>query len=550
MIELVVFAALSIGLGLILGVIFHAASFAILLKLIQYDIGIKYSFQFGSIIAVLLTMVAIFVLVFFLNAAKIYMSRPLELLKEKKKGEKKGRAVTVRAIIGLGLLGYAYYMSQSIESPVKALLYFFLAVLLVVIATYILFDAGSIALLSILQKNKKLFYQPTNFISISNLQFRMRKNAAGLASVCILSTMVLVTMATTVALQRGTTARLDSNYPTDYSAVAYFVLEKDMDQYPPIVQKIKEQTKGQLKDEKTFLNVLRFGQRTENGFDFANVNSGDSPAAMFTLVSVDQYNKMFGTNYTVGDKEMIVGHIKGDVKQISEVKTYSVVYNATITVKEMIDGTPYAKVMPQLPYVADNQYVGIVKDPMQYLNPVAGQAMYYFTWNTNTPFELRDAEWAAYKNVKSQYKADAMSLSSKNEEAKTLYAFMGSLLLVGALLSIAFFIGAVLVIYYKQISEGYEDRDRFVILQKLGIDQKTIKKSINRQVLIVFFLPLVTAFIHTAFAFKMYRKIIELFGVDGSVTLNATIVIGAIFVVVYLIVYQITSRSYYRIIKR
>ena len=550
LIELVVFAALSIGLGLILGVIFHAASFAILLKLIQYDIGIKYSFQFGSIIAVLLTMVAIFVLVFFLNAAKIYMSRPLELLKEKKKGEKKGRAVAVRAIIGLGILGSAYYMSQSIESPVKALLYFFLAVLLVVIATYILFDAGSIALLSILQKNKKLFYQPTNFISISNLQFRMRKNAAGLASVCILSTMVLVTMATTVALQRGTTARLDSNYPTDYSAVAYFVLEKDMDQYPPIVQKIKEQTKGQLKDEKTFLNVLRFGQRTENGFDFANVNSGDSPAAMFTLVSVDQYNKMFGTNYTVGDKEMIVGHIKGDVKQISEVKTYSVVYNATITVKEMIDGTPYAKVMPQLPYVADNQYVGIVKDPMQYLNPVAGQAMYYFTWNTNTPFELRDAEWAAYKNVKSQYKADAMALSSKNEEAKTLYAFMGSLLLVGALLSIAFFIGAVLVIYYKQISEGYEDRDRFVILQKLGIDQKTIKKSINRQVLIVFFLPLVTAFIHTAFAFKMYRKIIELFGVDGSVTLNATIVIGAIFVVVYLIVYQITSRSYYRIIKR
>ena len=150
LIELVVFAALSIGLGLILGVIFHAASFAILLKLIQYDIGIKYSFQFGSIIAVLLTMVAIFVLVFFLNAAKIYMSRPLELLKEKKKGEKKGRAVTVRAIIGLGLLGYAYYMSQSIESPVKALLYFFLAVLLVVIATYIFirrwFDCASIHL--------------------------------------------------------------------------------------------------------------------------------------------------------------------------------------------------------------------------------------------------------------------------------------------------------------------------------------------------------------------------------------------------------------------
>lgn len=550
LIELFIFASLSIVTGLILGVIFHAAAFAILLKLIQYDIGIKYSFQFGSIIAVLLTMVAIFVLVFFINATKIYMSRPLELLKEKKKGEKKGRAVAVRAIIGLVILGIAYYMSQSIESPVKALLFFFLAVILVVVATYILFDAGSIALLSILQKNKKLFYQPTNFISISNLQFRMRKNAAGLASICILSTMVLVTMVITVALQRGTTATLDRNYPTDYSAVAFFVVENEAGQYPPIVQKIKEQTKGQIKDEKSFLNVIRFGQRTANGFDFANVNSGDNPAAMFTIISVDQYNKMFGTNYTVGDKEMIVGLIKGDVKQISEVKTYSVVYNATIKVKEMIDATPYAKVMPQLPYVTDNQYIGIVKDPMQFMNPAAGQAMYYFTWNTNTPFESRDAEWAGYKNVMSQYKTDKLALHSKHEEAKTLYAFMGSLLLVGALLSIAFFIGAVLVIYYKQISEGYEDRDRFVILQKLGIDQKTIKKSINRQVLIVFFLPLVTAFIHTAFAFKMYRKIIELFGVDGSVTLNATLVIGAIFVVVYLIVYQITSRSYYRIIKR
>ena len=550
LIELFIFASLSIITGLILGVIFHAAAFAILLKLIQYDVGIKYSFQFGSIIVVLLTMVAIFVLVFFLNAAKIHMSRPLELLKEKKKGEKKGRAVTIRAILGLVILGIAYYMSQSIESPVKALLFFFLAVILVVVATYILFDAGSIALLSLLQKNKKLFYQPTNFISISNLQFRMRKNAAGLASICILSTMVLVTMVITVALQRGTTATLDRNYPTDYSAVAFFIVENEAEQYPPIVQKIKEQTKGQIRDEKSFLNVIRFGQRTANGFDFANVNAGDNPAAMFTIVSVGQYNKMFGTNYTVGEKEMIVGHIKGDVKQISEVKTYSVVYNATITVKEMIDGTPYAKVMPQLPYVTDNQYVGIVKDPMQFMNPAAGQAMYYFTWNTNTPFESRDAEWAGYKNVMSQYKTDKLALHSKHEEAKTLYAFMGSLLLVGALLSIAFFIGAVLVIYYKQISEGYEDRDRFVILQKLGIDQKTIKKSINRQVLIVFFLPLVTAFIHTAFAFKMYRKIIELFGVDGSVTLNATIVIGAIFVVVYLIVYQITSRSYYRIIKR
>ena len=550
LIELVLFAFVSVTLGIVLGMIFHRISFALLLGLIQYSIGIEYSLQIGSIFYVYFTLAVIFALVFFINATRLYMSRPLELLKEKKKGEKQGRFVAVRAIVGFVMLGTAYTMSQAIESPVKALLYFFLAVLLVVIATYILFDAGSIALLALLQKNKKLFYKPTNFISISNLKFRMRKNAAGLASVCVLSTMVLVTLATTVALQKGTTEKLDENYPTAYSAIGYIIDQSEVNKYPEIVQQIKAQSKGKLSNERSYLSVLRFGSRTEKGFDLTGVHSGDSPAAMLTIISVDEYNRLFGTKYSVGDKEIILGLVKGNVTKVDEVKTWSVVFNATLKVKEMIDASAYKKVMPQLPYVSDNIYVAIVQDPMKFMEPSVGKAMYYSLWDTTTEFSQRDAEFQAYQKVANQYKNSSLLLASKNEAAKELYSFMGSLLFVGALLSIAFFIGAALVIYYKQISEGYEDRDRFVILQKLGIDQKTIKKSINRQVLIVFFLPLVMAFIHTAFAFKMYRKIIELFGVDGSVTLNATMVIGAIFVVVYLVVYQITSRSYFRIIKR
>ena len=550
LIELVIFAFVSVTLGIVLGMIFHRISFALLLGLIQYSIGIEYSLQIGSIFYVYFTLAVIFALVFFINATRLYMSRPLELLKEKKKGEKQGRFVAARAIVGFVMLGTAYTMSQAIESPVKALLYFFLAVLLVVIATYILFDAGSIALLALLQKNKKLFYKPTNFISISNLKFRMRKNAAGLASVCVLSTMVLVTLATTVALQKGTTEKLDQNYPTAYSAIGYIIDQSEVNKYPEIVQQIKAQSKGKLSNERSYLSVLRFGARTEKGFDLTGIHSGDSPAAMLTIISVDEYNRLFGTKYSVGDKEIILGLVKGNVTKVDEVKTWSVVFNATLKVKEMIDASAYKKVMPQLPYVSDNIYVAIVQNPMKFMEPSVGKAMYYSLWDTTTEFSQRDAEFQAYQKVANQYKNGNLLLASKNEAAKELYSFMGSLLFVGALLSIAFFIGAALVIYYKQISEGYEDRDRFVILQKLGIDQKTIKKSINRQVLIVFFLPLVMAFIHTAFAFKMYRKIIELFGVDGSVTLNATIVIGAVFVVVYLVVYQITSRSYFRIIKR
>ena len=546
-IELLLFSVVSVGLGVVLGIVFHRFSFAVLLKLIRIPIGIEYSMQLGSVGFVLISMAFIFGVVFFLNATKMYMSRPLEMLSEKKKGETKGRFILLRALIGAGLLGGAYYMSQTIEAPVAALYSFFVAVLLVILATYILFDAGSIVLLSLLQKNKRLFYQPTNFISISNLKFRMRKNAAGLASICILSTMVLVTLATTVALQTGTADLLKKSYPTDYSATAFVEDTSTIRQLSEQISKMKAQSKGTVSNEMNYLSVLRAAKSTEGGVDIEGVYPGDSPAAFITFLSADDYNRIFGTNFQLGDNEAVLGLVKGADKNVSAIRVNG---QLTLQVKEMMSTSDFKEKLPQLPYVADNVYVAVVKDPTKMIDGKLGRGFYYALWNTSTDTSAKTEEFEAYANVIEASNDDSITVGSREDAAKDIYGFMGSLLFVGALLSVAFFIGAVLVIYYKQISEGYEDRDRFVILQKLGIDQKTIKKSINRQVLIVFFLPLVTAFIHTAFAFKMYRKIIQLFGVDGNVTLNATIVIGAIFVVVYLIVYQITSRSYYKIIKR
>ena len=546
-IELLLFSVVSVGLGVVLGIVFHRFSFAVLLKLIRIPIGIEYSMQLGSVGFVLISMAFIFGVVFFLNATKMYMSRPLEMLSEKKKGETKGRFILLRALIGAGLLGGAYYMSQTIEAPVAALYSFFIAVLLVILATYILFDAGSIVLLSLLQKNKKLFYQPTNFISISNLKFRMRKNAAGLASICILSTMVLVTLATTVALQTGTADLLKKSYPTDYSATAFVEDTSTIRQLSEQISKMKAQSKGTVSNEMNYLSVLRAAKSMEGGVDIEGVYPGDSPAAFITFLSADDYNRIFGTNFQLGDNEAVLGLVKGDNKNVLAIRVNG---QLTLQVKEMMATSDFKEKLPQLPYVADNVYVAVVKDPTKMIDGKLGRGFYYALWNTSTDTSAKTEEFEAYANVIEASNDDSITVGSREDAAKDIYGFMGSLLFVGALLSVAFFIGAVLVIYYKQISEGYEDRDRFVILQKLGIDQKTIKKSINRQVLIVFFLPLVTAFIHTAFAFKMYRKIIQLFGVDGNVTLNATIVIGAIFVVVYLIVYQITSRSYYKIIKR
>ena len=375
----------------------------------------------------------------------------------------------------------------------------------------------------------------------------MRKNAAGLASICILSTMVLVTLATTVALQTGTADLLKKSYPTDYSATAFVEDTSTIPQLSEQISKIKAQSKGTVTNEMNYLSVLRAAKSMEGGVDIEGVYPGDSPAAFITFLSAEDYNRIFGTNYKPSDNEAVLGLVKGDDKNVSAIRVNG---QLTLQVKEMMDSTGFKEKLPQLPYVADNVYVAVVKDPSKMIDGKLGRGFYYALWNTSTDTEAKTEEFEAYANALEGSNEEFITVGSREDAAKDIYGFMGSLLFVGALLSVAFFIGAVLVIYYKQISEGYEDRDRFVILQKLGIDQKTIKKSINRQVLIVFFLPLFTAFIHTAFAFKMYRKIIQLFGVDGNVTLNATIVIGAIFVVVYLIVYQITSRSYYKIIKR
>lgn len=193
----------------------------------------------------------------------------------------------------------------------------------------------------------------------------------------------------------------------------------------------------------------------------------------------------------------------------------------------------------------------VVKDVYDFINPGNHERVqYYSLWNTDTKEESLKEEFEAYQNIDVDQYNVPLVMYSKTEAAKEIYGFMGSLLFIGALLSVSFFVGAVLVIYYKQISEGYEDRDRFVILQKMGIDHKTVKQSINHQVLIVFFMPLLTAFLHTGFAFKMYTRIAQLFGVNTQITLVASIVIGIIFLIVYFIVYKVTSRTYFKIVKR
>ena len=553
-IEMVLFAIINLIVGLVLGVLLNRLAFALLLKAMRFTVPISYEFQFASVIMIGILFSGIFVFLMILNAIKIRVSRPLELLREKKSGEKTGRFLSIRALIGVAILGYAYYISQSIESPIKALGWFFVAVLLVVIATYILFDAGSIALLRFLKNRKTFYYRPINFISVSNLIFRMRKNAMGLASICILSTMVLVTLGTTGSLQFGAQEVINRSSPTDFSFRNMYRNPEETAEYSKEVKQLAAGTASKVTDFYEYSYILTAGNHEGNVLNTNFKNLGALPEAMIVLVSVEDYNRNTGENLTVKSGEMLLG--EESFKKNPTFNQVSIGDN-TISVAQVIDVKNFSKIAVANPNITDHSYIGILNEEdmvkaVPYYSKDNDEGHRSYTrnyvalWNTSSKTDdEKQKELEAY-----QQSDIAGGIDGKIEIAQLLFQFYGSLLFLGILLAIAFSVGAVLVIYYKQVSEGYEDRERYVILKKIGIDQPMIHQSINRQVLIVFFLPLLTAFLHTALSYNIVSKIVLIFGIKGSIIGLTMLAVAGVFMIAYFLVYKITSREYFKIINR
>ena len=554
-VEMVLFAVINLIVGLVLGVLFNRLAFALLLKAMRFTVPISYEFQFASVIMIGILFSGIFVFLMILNAIKIRVSRPLELLREKKSGEKTGRFLSIRALIGVAILGYAYYISQSIESPIKALGWFFVAVLLVVIATYILFDAGSIALLRFLKNRKTFYYRPINFISVSNLIFRMRKNAMGLASICILSTMVLVTLGTTGSLQFGAQEVINRTSPTDFTFRNMYRNPEETAAYSKEAKQLAAGTASKVTDFYEYSYILTGGNQEGNVLDTNVKKLGTLPESMVVLVSVEDYNRNSGENITVKPGEMVIGEQYTERTKPSF--TQIAVGENTFSIGQVIDVNKFAAGLIVNPNITDHSYIGLLnEEDMAKVVPYyskendegyrAYTRHYIALWNTSSQTDdEKKKELEAY-----QQSDIAGGIDGKIEIAQLLFQFYGSLLFLGILLAIAFSVGAVLVIYYKQVSEGYEDRERYVILKKIGIDQPMIHQSINRQVLIVFFLPLLTAFLHTALSYNIVSKIVLIFGIKGSIIGLTMLAVAGVFMIAYFLVYKITSREYFKIINR
>ena len=554
-VEMTLFAVINLIVGLVLGVLFNRLAFALLLKAMRFTVPISYEFQFASVIMIGILFSGIFVFLMILNAIKIRVSRPLELLREKKSGEKTGRFLSIRALIGVVILGYAYYISQSIESPIKALGWFFIAVLLVVIATYILFDAGSIALLRFLKNRKTFYYRPINFISVSNLIFRMRKNAMGLASICILSTMVLVTLGTTGSLQFGAQEVINKTSPTDFTFRNMYRNPEETAEYSKEAKQLAAGTASKVTDFYEYSYILTGGNQEGNVLDTNVKKLGALPESMVVLISVEDYNRNTGENITVKPGELVIGEQYTEKTKPSF--TQIAVGENTFSIGQVIEVNKLAAGLIVNPNITNHSYIGLLnEEDMAKVVPYyskendegyrAYTRHYIALWNTSSQTDdEKQKELEAY-----QQSDIAGGIDGKIEIAQLLFQFYGSLLFLGILLAIAFSVGAVLVIYYKQVSEGYEDRERYVILKKIGIDQPMIHQSINRQVLIVFFLPLLTAFLHTALSYKIVSKIVLIFGIKGSIIGLTMLAVAGVFMIAYFLVYKITSREYFKTINR
>ena len=554
--ELLIFGLVTVTAGIGIGALFDNLIFALLLKLSKMKVELVATFQWSVVLSILLVFGFIFLVIVFLNAIRIIRMDALQLSREKAKGEKKGRFLVFQTILGLLSLGSGYYLAQSVTNALLAISTFFLAVILVILGTYLLFNAGITVFLKMLKKNKKYYYKPNNLISVSNLIFRMKKNAVGLATIAILSTMVLVTMSAATSIYNGSENIKKLLYPHDMSISGQNVEVEDLDKL--LTQYASE--KNLTISNKDVLSYASFGLSSQEGTKLTIFEKGQNnvmPKTVFLVFDQKDYEKMTGQKLNLTNNEVGL-FAKND--GLKGQKAFSL-NNQNYTIKEAI----------QQDFLRDhvaNQYVLLISDYnylvvsnlQDFLDKYQDSAIYTQLYGgmdvTASPEEqlkLSDDFDAYVNNFSHNLKNENGMVYGANiasESTVEMNALFGGVLFIGIFLSIIFMVGTVLVIYYKQISEGYEDRERFVILQKVGLDQKQIKQTINKQVLTVFFLPLAFAFLHLAFAYHMLSLILKVVGVvDSAMMLSVTLSICGIFALIYVLIFMITSRSYRKIVQ-
>ena len=553
--ELLIFGLVTVTAGIGIGALFDNLIFAFLLKLMKLKVELVATFQMKVVITVLVVFGLIFLGLMFLNALRIARMNALQLSREKASGEKKGRFLPLQTILGSISLGIGYYLALTVKDPLTALTTFFLAVLLVIFGTYLLFNAGITVFLQILKKKKKYYYQPNNLISVSNLIFRMKKNAVGLATIAILSTMVLVTMSAATSIFNASESFKKVLNPHDFGVSGQNVEKEDLDK---LLSQFASD-KGYTIKEKEVLRYTYFGVANQEGTKLTIFEKGQNrvqPTTVFMVFDQKDYENMTGQKLSLSGNEVGLFAKNEEVKKQKALT----LNDHQFSVKEEFTKDFIVNHVPNQFNIltADYNYL-VVPDLQAFLDQFPDSAIYnqfYGGMNVNASEEEQLKVADEYEKYLQKFNAQLNTEgsyvygSNLSDASAQMSALFGGVFFIGIFLSIIFMVGTVLVIYYKQISEGYEDRERFVILQKVGLDQKQIKQTINKQVLTVFFLPVIFAFLHLAFAYHMLSLILKVIGVvDTAMMLSVTLSICGIFALVYVLIFMITSRSYRKIVQ-
>ena len=554
----------SLAGGIAAGIIGSKLALLLLLKLLHIPSVLGFYISVKGIFTCLFMFGIVFLMILFLNLAKIHLSRPVELLRGNNTGEKEPVAKWLMALIGFICLGAGYYLAVTTESPIKAITIFLLAVILVMAGTYLLFTAGSIVILKFLRRRKSFYYRTGNFISISGMLYRMKQNAIGLASICILSTGVLLMISMTVSIYFGMNDIMLNRYPYDVDMSVTSISEEECQTAIEAFEKAIADNKVPVEKsvEEIYLDIVCSKNGDQILIKPANTIRNSDSILVLSLLNQAEYERLTGISANLNDGEIFAWYP-------SAVQKDSVTVDETeFTVKKWLDKNPLTCGEDA---VSDNAVLVVTDEDFKKFDEMrtemykgvssapAGEdlTLHLGLDITGSETDKIDFGTPVMEVVKDLKKNGGLSENSwitsgiRQQEYESYYADNGSLLFIGIFLGSLFLMGTAMIIYYKQISEGYEDQKRFEIMQKVGLSRREVRSSVRRQILMVFFLPLLMAMLHITMAFPMIRRMLLLFGMTNTkLFIGCTAGTVLIFAVVYGLIYLMTARSYYHIVER
>lgn len=549
-------AVISIVSGIIFGIALDKVMFLLIAKMIGAQVPLGFYISGEIICYTVIFFCIIFILILLRTINMIRVSNPIELLRGGNVGEKEPKTKWVMAVLGVAALGAGYYIALTVDNPIASLYLFFVAVLLVIIATYFLFTAGSIALLKLLRKNKNYYYKTKHFISISGMIYRMKQNAVGLANICILSTAVLVMVSTTTSLMVGGEDIMNTRFPNEFSVYSDESSEEKNKEIVSCIKNICEKAEFPVENEIGYyflkVSAVRAGDAYNTVSDYSELAGLMDKINILVFTTVDDYNTIMGENVTLGENQVLI-YSNREAYEGDTIKLFDRQYEIVGVLDKFYENGAASSNIVSTHYIVvpDVEELKILEKhcrESETVGLVSSHLRYYYGIDSSADRETQITVYSSMKEALSRIEYDGYA-EVRETSRKSMLGVYGGLFFLGIFLGVLFMMATVLIIYYKQISEGYEDRERFQIMQKVGMSRNEVKSAIHSQVITVFFLPLITAGLHLAAAFSILTKLLAMLNMSNtSLYAKCVVICFVVFAAVYVVIYGMTAKTYYKIV--